>query len=71
MREAKAVMTYERDTRRYHRFAVHDKDGKITGTIYFAKSAGEVPQRLVLETARNDEDTVWLSPPLPSRGMAS
>ncbi len=55
MKEAKAIMTYERDTKRYHRFIVVDKDGKITGTIYFAKSAGEVPKRLVLETAQKDE----------------
>ena len=46
--EVKGSFTYEKDSKRFHRFQI-ETDVGIVGTIYVPKSIKNVPKKIVLE----------------------
>jgi len=47
-KETKGTMTYEQDSKRYHRYKI-EAAGGIVGTLYIPKDTKEIPERIVLE----------------------
>lgn len=54
MTEIKGKMTYERDSKRYHRFDIETESG-VVGTIYIPKDLRPLPDRICLDRADNKQ----------------
>jgi hypothetical protein len=52
-KEIKGTFKYERDSKRYHRFRIENKEG-ITGTIYIPKDMDPLPERIILDQVKKD-----------------
>jgi len=50
-KEIKGTFKYEQDSKRYHRYRI-EASGGIVRTLYIPKDAGEIPERIVLEEAK-------------------
>jgi hypothetical protein len=40
--------TYDRDSKRYHRYLIDDGQG-ITGTVYIPKNGDQIPEEIVIK----------------------
>jgi len=43
-----ATATYDRDSKRYHRYLIDDGQG-ITGTLYIPKNEEQIPEKIVIK----------------------
>jgi len=50
MNEVNGKFTYERDSKRYHRFDIETESG-VVGTVYVPKHLEPLPDRIVLDRA--------------------
>jgi hypothetical protein len=54
MNEIRGRLTYEKDSKRYHRFQIETEQG-IVGTVYVPKDLSPIPDRLVLDRIESKE----------------
>jgi len=47
-KETKVTATYDKDTRRMHRYIVEANDKGITGSIYINKELAEIPEAITI-----------------------
>ena len=55
MNEIRGKLTYEKDSKRYHRFQIETEQG-IVGTVYVPKDLSPLPDRLVLDRVGRKEE---------------
>ena len=54
-KEIKCSISYDKDTRRHHRYLVKSPDG-IVGSVYIPRDMDPIPDVIVLEKHRDDEN---------------
>lgn len=42
------IATYDRDSKRYHRYLIDDGQG-VTGTVYIPKKEEKIPEEIVIK----------------------
>ena len=52
-KEVKGTFKYEQDSKRYHRYSI-ETDSGVVGTVYVPKDMKELPERIVLDLAKDD-----------------
>ncbi len=54
-KEIRCSISYDKDTRRHHRYLVESVEG-IVGSIYIPRDMDPIPNRIILEKRRGEDE---------------